>query len=208
MATKQKIGIFGTGDVGQTLGAGFLRHGYQVMLAGREKTNEKGQKWAAEKGAQYGTFADAAKFADIIVLATLWAGTENAIKSAGAENIKGKIIIDVTNPLDFSSGKPKLAVGFSTSGGELVQSWAPESHVVKTWNIINCNFMIDPDFNGDKPTMFYCGNNADAKKVVHDILVETKWESIFDHGDLTSARLLEPLAMLWIQHGVLGYGWT
>ena len=121
--------------------------------------------------ASTGTFADAAKFGDVIVLALLWAGAENALKLAGAENFAGKVVIDAINPLVFEPGNgPALAIGHTDSAGEQVQRWLPSAHVVKAFNIVGNEHMFKPDFPGGPPDMFICGNDAAAKQTVTGIL--------------------------------------
>ena len=134
-----KIGIIGSGDVGRTLASGFIRYGYEVMIGSRDISQEKVQQWYAANGknATLGNFSDAAAFGEVVVLATPWSGTKNAIDLAGVLNFKGKTVIDVTNPLDFSAGvPPKLAVGMTDSAGEMVQNWLPGANVVKAFNIV------------------------------------------------------------------------
>jgi len=196
-----KVGIFGTGDVGRALGTGLIGKGHEIMLGGREATNEKATKWVSENGdkAKYGTFEDAAKFGEIIIIATLWTGTENAIKSAKPETLKGKVVIDATNPLNFGPTGPSLAVGHITSGGEIVQSWLPESKVVKCFNIVGNMHMIDPKFPGGPPDMWIAGNDAEAKKAVTEILKTIGW-SVIDTGDITGSRLLEPMCLLIVRY--------
>ena len=147
-----------------------------------------------------GSFAESASFGELIVLATPWEGASNAIKMADPKNFAGKVVIDVTNPLDFSKGMPpQLAVGHTDSAGEIVQRLLPDAKVVKAFNIVGNPHMVHPDFpQGGPPTMFICGNDEEAKKIVTDnILTKFGWETI-DIGGIEGARLLEPLAMLWI----------
>ena len=134
-----KVGILGSGEVGQALGDGFVSRGHEVKLGAREATNEKVTKWAAKHRAKgsAGTFRDAAAFGEIVVLATLWSGTESALRLAGIENFKGKVVLDVTNPLLFEPNQPpKLALGHTDSGGEQIQRWLPGARVVKVFNIV------------------------------------------------------------------------
>jgi 8-hydroxy-5-deazaflavin:NADPH oxidoreductase len=129
-----KIGILGTGDVGQALGTGFANLGHQVMMGSRDAGNAKMKAWisSAGKNAAGGTFAEAARFGELVVLATLWSGTESALKLAEPRNLAGKVVIDATNPLVFAPGKPPaLALGHTDSGGEQVQRWLPDARVVK-----------------------------------------------------------------------------
>ena len=197
------IGILGSGDVGRRLGDGLIALGHKVKIGTREPGKLDLQQWINNHGqekAAAGTFAEAASFGDeLIFLATLWVGAPNAIKMANVKNFADKIVIDVTNPLDFSKGMPpRLAVGHTDSAGETVQRLLPESKIVKALNTVGNLQMINPDFQGGPPTMFVCGNDKDAKKTVADsILTPFGWETI-DIGGIEESRLLEPLAMLWI----------
>lgn len=204
-----KIGILGTGVVGQSLGLGFAGRGHDVMMGTRDPGGGKLGDWLAKAGgrARAGTFAEAAAFGELVVLATAWSGTENALRLAGAGNLEGKVVIDVTNPLDFSAGAPRLALGFSDSGGEQVQRWLPGAKVVKAFNIITAGEMVDPDFPCGPPTMFICGNDEGARQAVSGICADFGWE-VVDTGGIEGARLLEPLAMLWITHGIRSGAWT
>ena len=120
-----KIGIIGTGEVGRSLGTGLKNAGHDVMIGSRDIQKKELQDWAKETGGKAGTFADCAKFGDVVFICTGWSGTQNAIALAGEENLKGKVVVDVTNPLDFSTGKPRLAVGYTDSAGEQVQRLLP-----------------------------------------------------------------------------------
>ena len=204
-----KIGILGTGVVGRSLGLGFARRGDEVMIGSRTPESDAVREWLAQAGpaARAGTFAEAAEFGELAVLATLWAGTENALRLAGPDHLAGKVVVDVTNPLDFSGGAPRLAVGHSDSGGEQVQRWLPGARVVKAFNIITAGEMVDPDFPGGPPTMFVCGDDEGAKRTVAGICEAFGWE-VVDVGGIDGSRLLEPLAMLWITHGVRSGSWS
>eukprot|EP01114_Cavostelium_apophysatum_P016925 TRINITY_DN4912_c0_g1_i1.p1 TRINITY_DN4912_c0_g1~~TRINITY_DN4912_c0_g1_i1.p1 ORF type:complete len:224 (-),score=40.37 TRINITY_DN4912_c0_g1_i1:49-720(-) len=213
--TTEKIAILGSGDVARVLGQGLIKVGYKVQLGSRDPKSEKVQNWVSENGsnASAGTSEEAARWGDVIVLATPWGSpegdaTSNAIKLAGTA-LNNKVLIDLTNPLKFGVPEgPSLAVGHTNSGGELVQSWAPEAHVVKAWNTINCNLMVNPpDYNGQKPTMFIAGNQTHAKKVVTEILEKCGWSTILDYGDIKGARLLEPIAMAWIWFAFTNKKW-
>jgi len=206
---KMKIGILGSGDVGQALGSGFLALGHDVKMGARDAASEKTAAWVARTGgkASAGTFADAARFAEVAVLATLWSGTENALRLAGHENLAGKVLIDATNPLVFREGAPPaLALGHTDSGGEQVQRWLPRTKVVKAFNIVGNAFMFRPQFPGGPPDMFFCGNDADARKTVAEILTSFGWPSI-DIGGIEGARLLEPLCILWVLYGIRTGTW-
>ena len=198
-----KIGILGTGDVGRTLGNGFIALGHEVKMGSRDAHNEKAVAWASTSGinASTGTFADAVKFGDVIVLALSWAGAENAIQLAGAENFAGKVVIDAINPLVFTPKGLELAVGHTDSAGEQVQRWLPSAHVVKAFNTVGYAHMFKPDFPGGPPDMFICGNDAGAKRTVTDILKDFGWPAI-DIGGIEGSRLLETLCVLWVGYAM------
>ena len=200
-----KIGILGSGEVGRRLGDGFIRLGYDVKIGSRNPQKEEVVQWINSHGDEFkralsGTFMDAASFGEVVVIATSWEGTLNAMEMAGKNNFDGKIVIDVTNPLDFSKGMPpKLALGFSDSAGEIIQRMIPASRVVKAFNTVGNSHFIHPSFPiGGPPTMFICGNDDEAKKFVIDkIITISGWETV-DVGSIEQSRLLEPLAFLWI----------
>ena len=199
-----KIGILGSGDVGRRLADGFIELGHIVKIGSRNPHQEKITEWMSKHDkakVSSGTFAEAASFGELDVIATLWAGTGEAIKMADAKNFAGKVVIDVTNPLDFSKGMPpRLAIGHTDSAGGTVQLMLPDSKVVKAFNMVGNPHFIHPDFPGGPPTMFICGNDEDAKKTVRDnVLTKFGWE-IIDIGGIEGARLLEPVAFLWIMH--------
>ena len=199
-----KIGILGSGDVGRRLAEGFIEIGHTVKIGSRNPNQEKITEWMAKHDkakVSSGTFAQAASFGELDVIATSWAGSVDAIRMADPKNLAGKVVIDVINPLDFSKGMPpRLAIGHTDSAGETVQRMLPDSKVVKAFNIVGNPHFIHPDFPGGPPTMFICGNDDQAKKTVIDnILAKFGWETI-DIGGIEGARLLEPLAFLWIMH--------
>jgi predicted dinucleotide-binding enzyme len=198
------IGILGTGDVGRVLGAGFVRHGHHVMIGTRDPSADKVQQLVSQTGhgVSAGTFADAAAFGEVVVLAIGWVNVENAIRLANPSNFAGKVVLDATNPLHFEAqGQPPvLAIGHTDSGGEQVQRWLPGARVVKAFNIVGNAHFVDPDFPDGKPDMFICGNDAGAKQVAEGLIQELGWPPVIDLGDITKARYLEPLAMVWITH--------
>ncbi len=199
-----KIGILGSGDVGQVLGAGFAARAHQVMLGTRDPAGEKAKAWLAKAGlaASAGTFAKAASFGEIAVLATSWSGTENAIRLAEPGNLAGKIVMDATNPLEFHPDRPPtLAVSGNDSAGEQVQRWLPAARVVKVYNTVGNAHMVNPKFPGGPPDMFLCGNDGAAKRKVSEICAELGWPTI-DLGGIEASRYLEPLAMVWILHAI------
>ncbi len=205
-----KVGILGTGDVGRVLGAGFISLNEEVKIGSRNPEQEKVREWVKKNGirASAGTFAEAAAYGDVLVLVTLWSGTENAIKLAGAKNFAGKVLIDATNPLVFHEGAPpSLALGHTDSGGEQVQRWLPEAKVVKAFNMVGYAHMVHPDFPGGPPDMFICGNDKEAKKTVTQLLSDFGWPTT-DIGGIEGARELEPLCILWLKYGMLAGGWN
>jgi hypothetical protein len=201
-----KVAILGTGQVGQALARGLLALGHQVVFGTREAGGTSAKKALdAAPGAQAATFAEAAKQADLAVLATAWSGTENALRLAGPANLAGKVLIDATNPLDFSGGAPKLALGFSTSAGERVQAWVPHARVVKAFNTVGNGMMVKPGL-ATAPTMFIAGDDSAAKETVTGLLREFGWQAS-DLGGLAAARYLEPFAMVWITHAIRNNTW-
>ncbi len=203
------IGILGTGNVARALGIGFTGLGHTVKFGTRDPQLPKAKDLVAGVGARAsaGSFADAASFCDIAVLATLWSGTENAIRLAVPLNLDGKVVIDATNPLIFSPGAPpKLALGHIDSGGEQVQRWLPGARVVKAFNIVGNAFMVNPDLPGGPPDMIICGNDDKAKAAVTDILKNFGWP-VIDIGGMEGARLLEPLCILWVVYGFRRGSW-
>jgi predicted dinucleotide-binding enzyme len=204
-----RVGILGSGNVGKALGLGFVREGHEVKLGTRSPAAPPLKEWLAQAGprASTGTFAEAARFAEVAVLATRWEGTENAIRLAGPEHLAGKVVIDVTNPLRFApDAPPMLAVGFSDSGAEQVQRWLPGARVVKAFNAVNYAHMYKPEFPGGPPDMFICGDDAAAKRQVSDICRAFGWP-VTDIGGLEGARLLEPLAMLYVRIAIQAGRW-
>lgn len=206
-----KVGILGSGIVGQVLGKGFASLGHDVKMGSREPGSDAIKQWVAGVGgrASAGTVAEAAAFGEVAVLATRWDGTENAIRLAGPQTLAGKVVIDVTNPLVFApNAPPRLALGHTTSAGEQVQRWLPEARVVKAFNSVGNAHMFRPQFPGGPPDLFICGNDAAAKRTVTEIGKAFGWPGVIDIGGIDGARLLEPLAMLWIVHGIRSNSWN
>ncbi len=208
--TKPRIGILGTGDVGQSLGKGFCDQGHEVRMGTRDPAGDKVRAWVAANGprASAGTFAEAAEFAEVAVVATLWSGTESALRLAGPERLAGKVVIDATNPLAFvPNAPPGLAVGHTDSAGEQVQRWLPAARVVKAFNTVGAPHMVHPRFPGGPPDMFICGDDDDAKRVVTELCVAFGWQ-VIDVGGIAGARLLEPLCLVWLQYGIRSGSWN
>jgi predicted dinucleotide-binding enzyme len=205
-----KVGVLGSGIVGQVLADGLLKHGHQVMLGTRDPQKPEVQKWAKENpDAQVGTFQEAAKFADLAILATLGRVAEKALELAGAENLVGKTIIDATNPLADAppvAGVLPYFTGPNESLGERIQAKVPKSHVVKAFNSVGSTRMVNPHYEQGTPTMFLCGDSNQAKTQVVEIIKQFGWEP-FDCGGIIAARALEPLCMLWCLPGFLRGQW-
>jgi 8-hydroxy-5-deazaflavin:NADPH oxidoreductase len=204
-----RIGILGTGDVGKALGKGFIALGHEVKMGSRDARNAKALAWAAEMGskASAGTFADAAEFAEVVVLATLGSANRSALESAGLDRLRGKVLMDTTNPLDMSGSLPRLRLGHTDSGGEEVQRIAAGARVVKAFNTVGNAHMFQPDFPGGPPDMFICGDDDGAKTVVTG-LVETFGWNVVDMGGIEASRLLEPMCIVWVAHGVRTGRWN
>ncbi len=205
-----KIGVLGTGEVGKTLGGAFVALGHEVKMGSRDARNEKAIAWAKELGpkASVGTFADAASFGEIIVLATQGVANDAALRSVGADRFRGKVVIDATNPLDNSKGfPPTLAVAGTDSGGEQVQRLLPGAEVVKAFNTVGSAHMFRPTFPGGPPDMFICGNSDGAKKKVAGILEQFGW-GVIDLGGIQASRYLEPMCMAWVLYGARTNTWN
>jgi 8-hydroxy-5-deazaflavin:NADPH oxidoreductase len=200
----EKIGVFGTGMVGNTIGSKLIALGYEVMMGSRSATNEKALAWAKANGtsAHVGSFEDAAKFGDIIFNCTKGEITIDVMKLAGIKNLTGKILIDISNPLDFSNGMPPHLIPALTntnSLGEEIQKLLPDTKVVKTLNIVNCEVMVDATkCGGNDATMFMAGNDVNAKMRVSKILNEFKWKDIIDLGEIRNARSTEMMLPIWL----------
>jgi predicted dinucleotide-binding enzyme len=202
------VGVIGSGIVGRTLGRGFTARNHSVTLGTRSPEREDLQAWARETGARLGSFADAADAADVVVLATAWDGTESALSMAGPDRLAGKLVLDATNPLDYSAGTPPgLAVSGDDSAGERVQRMLPGAHVVKCFNIAGNRLMVDPDLPGGPPTMFIAGDDEAAKARTIEILHSFGWEAA-DLGGIVASRWLEGIAMAWIWYGFRTGTWN
>jgi predicted dinucleotide-binding enzyme len=200
----KKIGILGTGVVGNTIGSKMIALGYEVKMGSRTANNDKAAEWANSQGnkASAGTFEDAAKFGDIIFNCTKGEVTLEVFKQAGPSNFKGKTVIDISNPLDFSQGFPPFLTpqyANTNSLGEEIQKLIPDANVVKSLNIVNCEVMVNAQKSGGDPTMFMSGNNEGAKTEVSSILNQFGWNDIIDLGDITNARATEMMLPIWVR---------
>ncbi|MEI6456456.1 MAG: NAD(P)-binding domain-containing protein [bacterium] len=206
----KKIGILGSGIVGQTLANGFLKHGYEVMIG----TSDPGklETWKSKGGdnANAGSFTAAAAFGEIVVLAVKGGAAIEAIKKASHGLLKGKTVIDATNPIEEVppvNGVIKFFTDLNESLLEKLQKSYPEIHFVKAFNSVGSAFMVNPQFPGGKPTMFICGNDAGAKAAVQKILDQFGWETE-DMGAMEAARAIEPLCILWCIPGITRNQWA
>jgi 8-hydroxy-5-deazaflavin:NADPH oxidoreductase len=207
--TRMKIGILGSGEVAKTLASGFVKHGHQVTIGSR--TPDKLAEWAAKNpGGKTGTFADAAAFGEVVVLAVKGTAASEALRLAGAQNLAGKTVADTTNPATDAppvNGLLQLFTNHDESLMERLQRENPKAHFVKVFNSVGVAFMVDPQFPGGPPTMFICGADEGAKKQVGEILEQFGWETA-DMGGAEAARAIEPLCMLWCLPGFLRNQWT
>jgi 8-hydroxy-5-deazaflavin:NADPH oxidoreductase len=198
-----KIGILGSGMVGSTIGTKLVKLGHDVKMGSRTKDNSKGADWVKTSGpkATQGTFADAAAFGEILFNCTHGMASLEVMKQSGTQNLKGKILVDVANALDFSKGMPpSLSVCNTDSLGEQIQRAFPDVKVVKALNTVNCNLMVNPSLVKGDHDLFICGNDAPAKAQVVDILKNWfGWKSVIDLGDITAARATEMLLPIWVR---------
>ncbi|TCJ18838.1 NADP oxidoreductase [Flaviaesturariibacter flavus] len=210
-----KIGVLGTGMVGETLATALVHQGHSTCMGSRSAGNEKAAAWAKKAGpdASHGSFADAADFGELIFVATHGGATLHAIHMAGVDNLRGKIVIDVTNPLDFSQGMPPriLKEYQDVSLGEQMQHALTGSHIVKALNTMNCQLMVDArQVNSGDHELFLCGDSTSAKAYVCKFLEENfNWESahIRDLGGISLARTMEAIVPLWVVlYGHIGTG--
>jgi predicted dinucleotide-binding enzyme len=206
-----KIGIIGSGIVGQVLAKAFISEGNEVMLGTRNTAKEEVVKWQEQnQSASIGTFDETATFGELLVLATGGAVTEDAIKLAGVENFSGKTVIDTTNPIapePPAKGVIKYFTDINESLMERIQQLLPEANVVKAFNSVGNALMYKPSLKGQVPTMFICGNNIEAKERVSAILEDFGWE-VEDMGTAEAARAIEPLCILWCIPGFLRNEWV
>jgi predicted dinucleotide-binding enzyme len=197
-----RIAILGTGVVGQTIGRRLVEVGHTVVMGARSATNEKATKWAEQVGtrASHSTFSGAATGAEMVFNCTSGTVSLEALRAAGAENLAGKILVDVSNPLDFSRGTPPtLTVCNSDSIAEQIQRAFPDAKVVKTLNTMNAGVMVNPGLVPGEHDVFLSGNDASAKAAVGDLLRSFGWRNAIDLGDITSARGAEMILPIWLR---------
>jgi len=205
------IGILGSGSVGKVLASGFLRHGHQAMLGTRNPSKPEVRQWLHENPTgSVGTFQQAAQFGQLLVLATLGRGAEEAIRLAEPANFSGKTVIDTTNPIAEAppvGGILAFTTGPNESLGERIQSILPQAYIVKAFNSVGAGQMVNPSYQQGPPTMFLCGDNAEAKQQVRGILQQFGWEP-YDCGGIIAARAIEPLCILWCSRGFQHNQWN
>jgi predicted dinucleotide-binding enzyme len=205
-----KVAVLGSGTVGEILANGFVKHGYEVMRGSRDPRKlEEWQKMTAPKG-KIGTFQEAAKFGEIVVLAVKGAAAEAVVKSCGSATLKGKTVLDATNPIADAPPQDGVLKFFTDLNGSLMeklQHAVPDANFVKAFSSIGNAFMVNPNFPDGMPTMFICGNNDKAKSVAREIITQFGWETE-DMGTAVAARAIEPLCMLWCIPGFLRNQWS
>jgi len=205
-----KIGILGSGAVGQVLASGFIKHGYEAMIGTRSPEKLADWKSKAGKGGSVGSFAEAAAFGEMIVLAAKGNAAKDILKMAGVANLNGKTIIDTTNPIADAPPEKGVLKYFTTLENSLMeqlQAAYPEARFVKAFSSVGNALMVNPDLGGIKPTMFICGNDANAKKEVSTIL-DLFGHEVEDLGAVEAARAIEPLCILWCIPGFLRNDWV
>jgi 8-hydroxy-5-deazaflavin:NADPH oxidoreductase len=204
-----KVGVLGSGDVAKALAAGFRKHGHQVKIGSR--TPAKLADWLAQNsGIESGTFADAAKFAELVVLAVKGTVAAEALELAGADNLSGKTVIDACNPIADEppeKGVLRFFTDINESLMETLQLRFKDARFVKAYNSVGSVLMINPELKGGPPTMFICGNDEAAKKQVTQINQQFGWDTA-DMGGVEAARAIEPLCILWCLPGFLRNDWT
>jgi predicted dinucleotide-binding enzyme len=207
---RSRVGVLGTGQVGQRFAEGFKSRGHEVMIGSRDPGKPELREWLAADGSgvQAGTFAQAAEHGQLLVLGVLGNAVLDVIADAGARNFSGKVVIDATNPLDFSGGfPPKLSVSGEDSLGERVQRALPDAKVVKAFNTIGSPYFVDPVFSDGAPTMLIAGNDEGAKDAVRDVLADFGWSGAIDIGGIEGSRELEAICIAWVKIGGARGAW-
>ena len=204
-----KVGVLGSGDVAKSLAGGFIKHGHDVVMGTRSP--EKLSGWGAQNPkAKIGSFDEAARVADVVVLAVKGTAAQKALQAAGKETLAGKIVIDATNPIADEppvNGILKFFTSLDNSLMEQLQREFPNARFVKAFNSVGNTLMVNPQLKGGRPTMFICGNDESAKQTTGGILEQFGWE-VADMGKAEAARAIEPLCMLWCIPGFLRNDWS
>jgi 8-hydroxy-5-deazaflavin:NADPH oxidoreductase len=192
-----RVGILGSGVVGQALARGLARHGHDVRIGTRKE---------AVDDLPVGSPGEVVESADLVFLSVVGTAAVEVVTGVAAQ-LRGKVLVDTTNPLDFSTGRPGLFVGHTDSLGEQVQRAVPDTRVVKAYNTVGSTLMVDPDLPGGPPSMFIAGDHDDAKGVVTGLLLETGWD-VVDLGGLEASRFLEPMCIAWVLYGARTGTWN
>ena len=200
-----KVGILGSGDVAQSLAAGFASRRDDVTV-GTGHPDKLAQFATEHPNVTVGTFANAARDGELVVIAVLGDAAVALLGEIGAGAFDGKTVIDTTNPLRFDESGPQLSVGFTDSLGERIQRQLPNARVVKAFNTVGAPEMVKPSFDGGPPSMFVAGNDADAKRIAGDVLHDFGWD-VVDLGGIEASRYLEPMCMAWINYGARSGQW-
>ncbi len=204
-----KVGVIGSGSVGQTLAAGFEKHGNEVMIGTRESA--KLAEWLKKNPkVKVGSLSETGSFGEVVVLAVKGSVAGDALRTAGAKNLEGKLVIDACNPIADAApvnGVLQFFTGPNSSLMEQLQKAFPAAHLVKAFNSVGAPQMVNPEYKGGKPTMFICGNDDSAKQTTAKILDQFGWETV-DMGKAEAARAIEPLCMLWCILGFTKNEWT
>jgi hypothetical protein len=204
-----RFGVLGTGTVGSAVATKLVELGHETKMGSREAGNPKAREWAAARGsrASIGTFAEAAAFGEMVFNCTMGSASLEALEAAGSSNLKGKVLVDVANPLEFPKGAPPTL--FTAAAGdslaERIQKAIPDARVVKALNTVTAAVMGHPEKVPGETDLFIAGNDASAKQSVTAVLKEFGWKSILDLGDVTAARGTEAYLLLWVRlWGALG----
>lgn len=217
-----KIGILGTGGVGRTLAAKLIALEHEVVIGTRNvedtlaRTAPDGmggppfKAWHSQNPkVKLVKFSEAASFGEMLFLCTFGDKTSASIEMAGKQNFDNKVVIDTTNPLDFSQGvPPKFTATLGNSLGEQIQNLIPNAKVVKAFNTIGAHIMVNPAREEGSPDLFIAGNDADAKKQFSNLAEQMGWRSVIDLGNISQSFWLEANAMLWINYGFKYNNWT
>jgi hypothetical protein len=206
-AGSKRVGILGSGDVAKQLGRGFAAHGYDVMLGTRDAAKLNAWKKETPGKVSVGTVSQAAGHGDLVILATHGAVTVAVLEGVGPRAFDGKLVLDATNPLDFSRGAPTLLFGLTDSLGERVQRKLPGAKVVKCFNTVSSVKMADPRFASGPARMWICGDDPEAKRSVDGVLRELGWAGALDVGGIDAARWLEAMVPLWVRAGQVLNTW-
>jgi len=204
-----KVGIFGSGEVAKSLAAGFMGQGHSVMLGTRDPSKLEDWDWK-NRGGIVGTFAETARFGELLVLAVKGSAAADVLRAAGKTDLAGKTVIDATNPIADSPPVNGVMSFFTTLDESLLerlQREFPGARLVKAFNSVGASLIVQPKLEGGKPTMFICGNDDAAKKTVVGILDQFGWEAS-DMGKVEAARAIEPLCILWCIPGFLRQDWS